>query len=333
MIIVNQAILHILDFRSGDMVFSDEPLSANDTIQMFLEKHIERLYKRQDLHPAVFAEDSAFLAQLQSYKKNDMTLAAFSRQIAERLQNELIHADNLESSGLIAADILMDDEPYFVLLHFTNHQGYLYEVRQTEQGVQNDIVTPYALLPGLTQKVEEAAFIHLPDHTIRVTSKRYAVEGERIDVLTDAILECQAAPSPKDAMTELAKITEAVAEAYGQDQVQKAAAMKKYVADNMESGDMLNVEEAAPVIFEESPAMQEDFRQAARDAGFTEPVQMDREATVKKVNRHKLKTDTGIELSIPTDYMDNTEFIEFNTNADGTLSITLKHIANIVNRK
>ena len=54
--------------------------------------------------------------------------------------------------------------------------------------------------------------------------------------------------------------------------------------------------------------------------------------TLKKVCRHKLKTDTGIELTIPTDYFDNTEYVEFNNNEDGTLSITLKHISNIVNR-
>ena len=59
---------------------------------------------------------------------------------------------------------------------------------------------------------------------------------------------------------------------------------------------------------------------------------MDKEATLKKVGRHKLKTDTGIELTIPTDYFDNTEYVEFNNDGNGTLSITLKHISNIVNR-
>ena len=53
---------------------------------------------------------------------------------------------------------------------------------------------------------------------------------------------------------------------------------------------------------------------------------------MKKMCKHKLKTDTGIELTIPTDYMDNIEYVEFNNNDDGTLSITLKHISNIVSR-
>ena len=78
--------------------------------------------------------------------------------------------------------------------------------------------------------------------------------------------------------------------------------------------------------------MQADFDAAIQEAGFTEPVKMDQEATLKKLCKHKLKTDTGIELTIPTDYFDNTEYVEFNNNEDGTLSITLKHISNITNR-
>ena len=48
--------------------------------------------------------------------------------------------------------------------------------------------------------------------------------------------------------------------------------------------------------------------------------------------RHKLKTDTGIELVIPTDYFDNTDFVEFAKSADGSISITLKQIQNIDDR-
>ena len=43
-------------------------------------------------------------------------------------------------------------------------------------------------------------------------------------------------------------------------------------------------------------------------------------------------SDEGIELTIPAEYFDNTDFIEFNHAEDGSLYITLKHISSIVNR-
>ena len=78
--------------------------------------------------------------------------------------------------------------------------------------------------------------------------------------------------------------------------------------------------------------MQADYNRRLEEQGFDKPVQMDQEATLKKVAKHKLKTDTGIELAIPTDYFDNTQFVEFHNEADGTLSITLKHTDSIINR-
>ena len=47
---------------------------------------------------------------------------------------------------------------------------------------------------------------------------------------------------------------------------------------------------------------------------------------------HKIKTDTGIEISFPVEYLKNREFIEIKTNDDGTLRIELKNINKIVNK-
>ena len=78
--------------------------------------------------------------------------------------------------------------------------------------------------------------------------------------------------------------------------------------------------------------MQADYRQEMENAGFREPVVVDKEATLKKMRKHKLSTDTGIELVIPTEFFENTEFVEFYKDADGFMSITLKNIQSIVNK-
>ena len=81
-----------------------------------------------------------------------------------------------------------------------------------------------------------------------------------------------------------------------------------------------------------SPRVWDNLIRHLEEQGFEAPVQMDQEQTLKKVAKHKLKTDTGIELTIPTDYFDNTQYLEFNNCEDGTISITIKHVASIVNR-
>ena len=50
------------------------------------------------------------------------------------------------------------------------------------------------------------------------------------------------------------------------------------------------------------------------------------------MRKHRLCTDTGIELVIPTEFFENTEFVEFYKDEEGYMSITLKNIQNIVNK-
>ena len=50
------------------------------------------------------------------------------------------------------------------------------------------------------------------------------------------------------------------------------------------------------------------------------------EATYRKYTSHKLKTNTGIELKLPTEMLNDPNLIEFINNPDGTMSIMLKNI-------
>ena len=59
---------------------------------------------------------------------------------------------------------------------------------------------------------------------------------------------------------------------------------------------------------------------------------MDKEFVIKTGKNHKIKTDTGIEVSFPADYFKNKDFIEFINNPDGTISIQLRNIGKIINK-
>ena len=62
------------------------------------------------------------------------------------------------------------------------------------------------------------------------------------------------------------------------------------------------------------------------------PLPVNREFAGKQGRQHKIKTDTGIEISFPVEYMKNRDFIEIVTNPDGTLRIELKNINKISNK-
>jgi len=332
LIIIEKAILHILDFRSGLTVYSDQPMELTDDVQAFLQKHLEKTLARTDARPGTFAEDSAFSAALKAYAAGETDFVAFSKDVAKRMENAYLHTDEPVSMDVLVLDAHINERRTLLLLRCTNRTGYIHQVNQTEKGVENDIIHHYAILPGPGQRIDEFAVIDAETLGLRLVAKKHTVDGDKRDVLPEMILECTLAPSQKDALKSLQDTAANVAESYGHDAVTAAAAAKNYVAEHMEISDELDLKKAGEELFAGQPAMQADYNRAIEEQGFAEPVHMDQEQALKSVAKHKLKTDTGIELTIPTDYFDNTQFLEFNNCDDGTISITIKHVASIVNR-
>ena len=332
MIIIDKAVLHIMDLNSGLTVYSDEELSIKDSIETFLLKHIEKSWGSQEAKPGNFYEDSNFKVLLSSYLEGETDFVSFSKEVGHTFEEAFCHAEEMTSADIIVADVRIDDRRQIVIFKCNSHSGFIHQVNQTEAGIKNEIINHYAIMPNLTQKMDEFAFIDVNTMEVSVSAKRYTIDGNSIYVFPEILLECSLTPSPKEAIKSLNKTVKKMAETYGQNEASMSAAVKNYVAETMQSADELDMLAVGKEVFKDNPSMQADFEAAIQEEGFEKPVKMDQESTLKKMCKHKLKTDTGIELTIPTDYMDNIEYVEFNNNEDGTLSITLKHISNIVSR-
>ena len=50
------------------------------------------------------------------------------------------------------------------------------------------------------------------------------------------------------------------------------------------------------------------------------------------MRNHKIRTDTGIEITFPAEMLRNTEYVEFVNEPNGLISIELKNIGSIENR-
>lgn len=335
MITIDKAILHVLDFHSGNMAYSEQEMAVTESVQTFLLKHIERALASQEVRPGKFYDDSAFLKEMKEYLSGTISFIEFSQKIAKSIENAFLHVDQATSMDIIILDIHADEKRKLIIFKSNPHMGFTHQVNQTESGIKNQIINQFSIMPSISQKMDEFAVMNFEEKDLlflSVSSKKHSFDGEEIYVLPEIVLECSLSPSQKDALKVMKEAASIVAENYDKDPAIATAAMKNYVAEHMEISDELDLKKAGEEVFKEEPAMQADYNRAIEEDGFHEPVKMNQEATLKQVSKHKLKTDTGIELTIPTNYFDNTEFIEFNNNEDGTLSITLKHIGSIKNK-
>ena len=333
MLLIEKAILHILDFTGGEAVLSSQELMLEVNAIEFLNKHIEKTIGSQDAKNGTFYNNSEFAKKLNSLVAGELDFVAFTQDVAQQLYHVLETSEDARNSDLFFAQVRRDDIPYLVIFKCTNATGYVHNVFMTEDGsVSTELLNSNSLLPGLTQKMEEFAYINLDSKEVLVKGKKYNIDGNVVFALPELLLECGQAPSPSDTIKEIKKAAKKVADAYCQDQVETAAAVKTYIAENVQEDGQLDPVAVGEAVFKDKPNMQADFQQEIEQAGVKEPVPVDKEATLKKMRKHRLSTDTGIELSIPTEFFENTEFVEFFKEEDGSMSITLKNIQNISNK-
>ena len=333
MIGINRAILHILDFNSNLTVFSEQELElGSSSAASYLMKHLERSFTDPALKPGTFNQDSAMKADLAAYATGEVDFVQLSTQIAGALYQAIAQSDKRGSADVLVCDISVNGEQVVAILKCNNRVGFTHQVSQGEAGISNSIIHHYAILPSLAHKLDEYAFIWVESGEIRFVDKKCSIGGNDVYILPEIVLDCSSRVSQKDTIAMVTSITRKVAESHGENPAIAVSRAKTLIIESAEVSEYLDPQELGNAVFAASPMMKQQYQQEIEQAGLDEAVKIDRNLAVRTGRTHKLKTDTGIEITIPVDYFQNQDYVEFINNPNGTLSISLKNIGKLVDK-
>ena len=125
---------------------------------------------------------------------------------------------------------------------------------------------------------------------------------------------------------------EEVADGHGMSSAQAVAQAKRVVTSSAERDEPLLPSEVGRQVFTERPELAERYEQAVRDEQLPEEIPMRRSAANRLAKSHRIRTDTGIEISFPSEYAADDTYIEFMADAQGRVSILIKNVGSIENR-
>lgn len=137
--------------------------------------------------------------------------------------------------------------------------------------------------------------------------------------------------SSKEVFDTVTRIVEEVAEEYGANAAVAVSKAKAYVAENADESDELAPWDMGEEVFEDEP-LQKRFEQALADEALPERVVVEKNVAKRVAKSHKIRTDTGIDITFPAEYGENPDFIEFVSGPNGLINIELKNIGHIENR-
>lgn len=350
MLKVSQAILHVFDFETGAKYYSEAPLDLESrATRSYVQRRLRKIVGNPESNHGEFAQDSGFAGELEHYLAGGADFVGFSTQIAEWFWEELRRAEELEQADLLVADFTDTDEAkvdagssdaqvdaafdgpagkrFFAVALLPRRQSFVHEV-----GGSNQILRMDTALPNPTQKIDSYVLVDCDTYAIDFHDKERSIGGQTLQILPDKFLQCSSAASTQEVFAEVSVIVQDVAEEYGLTPAVEVGRAKAAVAQQAERDEVVTPAEVGRVVFEQRPDMQEVFEERVREAKLPEEAPVRRGVANRLAKNHKIKTDTGIEITFPSDLADKPGYLDFSTSADGTITISIGNVAHIENK-
>ncbi|MBS6196361.1 MAG: nucleoid-associated protein [Clostridiales bacterium] len=330
---LQQVIIHIMDSTMGMPVLSDQALDHGSDFGDFLRAHIFRLLESDDMKKCSFDEDSEVSQILEEYRTEDFIPR--SQKLGELLYGVMNKNIDIPPADLLIAEYQVEQQPFLALLKMNYKTYYTHMTDSDPWGNSNSVIKQKAILPGENQKLAEAALISLTDRSISLIEKKYEVNGIKTNYFSQLFLKCHGSLSPK---TKLAIVTKAVDDVqkkfyHESEQFEVQMETKSIINQTLEEEGSFAVPVLIDKIFKEQEEMKEEVIKKLDKYNLTETeVTPQNPNTTKKFGKQNLITDTGIEIRIPMEQYQNKDKVDFITNPDGTISVLIKNIGNIISK-
>ncbi len=343
MLRVAAAILHVFDFDSGSVFLSERPLDLTvRQTRSYVQRHLRKIVSCAESRHGRFSEGSGFAAELADYLAGRRELVEFSCELAQWFWEELRRAEDLEQCDLLVADFTDTDAPagedvgfdgeagrrLFAVLLLPRRTTFAHEVAADANG----ICRLDATLPNPSQKVATYLLVDAETGAIDFHDKERSVGGEKVLLVPERLLQCTSEASSHEVIDEVGAIVRDVAEEFGLEPALEVSRAKAAVARHADQSESFSPSEVAREVFDGRPELAERFEERARAAELPEEAPVRRGVAGRLARSHRIRTDTGVEVTFPSELVDRPGYLDFSTGADGRVTITIGNVTRIESR-
>lgn len=330
---INHAALEIFDFTSSLAVYSEHELKVGEQfIHEYIASHVTKAFKDPGARTGTLHSASPMGKKIDEYKEGTISFTTLAKEIGEKTFEYMKQATEAMVIDTIVCEAVTDRN-YLCILLCQAHEAFTHQLFSEDDGsLSTELIPHKAVLPMPSQKLRAFASISLDDYTVRIFEPKGEFDGEVCYILADKVLQLGTDQSSRDTIRKVKNIVDKVAQNHESDGVKELTMTKSMIAKNAEVSDTVDPVKIIEEVFKSNPIQQEAAKKELAEQDMMRPLPVNREFATKVGEHHKIKTDTGIEISFPVEYMKNREFIEIMTNDDGTLRIELKNISKIINK-
>lgn len=325
-ITIDKVILHILDTNISTPVLADKLMGYNEQADEFLKIHIGKALEDADIKKGGFkAEAEDFKGRISNM--DEPSFIGFSQEIAQQIFDVAISNPAIPAADLLVCLFRYDNGMYLGLLKFNYKQSYIHQFTMVGEAKETGILKQNATIASENQKLEEFAFVRLDDFSVLVKEKKYEINGAKEYYLSSQILKVTTDLSPKTKIDIVEKAAQKVIKEFYGDDPLKISQVKTELKSCVDESSIVEIDRITNAVFDGNFSAQQRYKEEVAQKGISgRAFEVTSEIEKKVARKQKIFTDTGIEISLPVDYLENKKKVEFIMNEDGTISILIKAV-------
>ncbi len=331
-IYLKQAILQVVDRELGDPIYSQQVLDlTNGNTRDYLTNKIKKLSSAQS-KTGVLRQD----AELASFLRDATAdFIGASQRLVEKWYTVYQKSDDAPSADAFVVLYEQDAQAYLAFLKVDYHQAFTHYVNAEEGPLMNQLIIHQSILSNKTQKADEGFAINLQTFGFELMEKKYTFSGEKMTYLSTNVIESEPAPSLEENVKVVKKAAEKIGKKFEVAKHDVVANVKEAIYDTIETNGEIDTSQMAAKIFKDNVSAQSEFKAEMTENAPAAPAPISpavRESAENKYVKQKLKLSNGIELIVPIDVYQNPNLFEFINHPDGTMSVEIKNVEEVISR-
>ncbi len=325
MLIVH-SVINTLDFAQNNLILSTKELDFNkDLTPIYLDKVINKTIKSATKRKGKFNETSKLFELVKTFSK-DTNFIEFSHEISKLFFDELKKTDSYVKSHILVLEYRENNEDILGIILLENEESIV--VSNDDNNIQ--LTKNLNNLPKSTNSIKTFITIDLNTFEFYSSEQFKVCEGVKHKIVEENLVDGSFEISTSDIYKTIKKEALSLQNDDSFKEVETLAKLKQHINNHADEPN-LDVVLLAENLFKDK-TQQDEFINKVKLKGVNENASLEYSLVSNKTLNSKIKTDTGIELTIPNDYFSNTDNVEIKDNPDGTFSIIIKNVTKLSGR-
>lgn len=329
-IILQRILMHMMDFEHNTIIYSDDFLELTPVMQEYYDKKVEKAWnstkrteiKVGDFHQIILRATD-MIESTEKFMKHAHTITEELFELGRKIQL-------MPNSNILFIECNIDGMKHIVILKL-NYKIVPVNVIEEEDGKRVVRITNKQMVPTKAAPIEEAIIVNVEEKKVYIIEKKFEIDGKQDFYLNPHYLKGEYLLTDAKMLTLLNKTIQKVEDAYNVNEFEPQALVKQEMVNCLLDHKEIKPTQIASAILSKDYEAETEALDILNDLGISDQAVISSSSeNVDRLLKCKITTDTDMSISVSVDDYLKENRIKKVKNEDGTYSIILNDIHEIV---